>query len=191
MGYIHGRINEAMQHYEYDPLGNIVAQTGTLQQSYQWSSKEADAGTGLVYYLYRFYSPTLGRWTNRDPVGERGGFNRYCFASNAPGNFMDPSGHQAEEIPEVEPTEPDFYVVPGEPDNIIPFRLPLPDSFEEFPAVLIPLDQILTRRTFLIPIQGILVSKGNRIMASRYGQQFIARLPGVTVESFSCLPSGT
>ena len=26
---------------------------------------------------YRYYSPELGRWINRDPIGERGGANLY------------------------------------------------------------------------------------------------------------------
>lgn len=30
-----------------------------------------DAETGPVYYDYRCYSPRDGRWTRRDPIGER------------------------------------------------------------------------------------------------------------------------
>ena len=69
-------------HYEYDPFGNLVNSTGTLQQNYQWSSKEVYTGTGLVYYLYRFYSPSLGRWVNRDPSGQNGGLNEYQIVAN-------------------------------------------------------------------------------------------------------------
>jgi RHS repeat-associated protein len=64
-------------HYQYDPFGNVVAQTGSLQQPYQWSSKETDASTGLVSYLYRFYNPSLGRWQNRDPLLELGSVVHY------------------------------------------------------------------------------------------------------------------
>ncbi len=31
---------------------------------------------------YRFYNPELGRWVNRDPIGERGGLNVYVFVGN-------------------------------------------------------------------------------------------------------------
>ena len=33
---------------------------------------------------YRFYAPEMGRWINRDPIGERGGLNLYAFAVNDP-----------------------------------------------------------------------------------------------------------
>ena len=34
------------------------------------------------YYGLRYYSPELGRWINRDPIGEFGGFNIYAFVEN-------------------------------------------------------------------------------------------------------------
>ncbi len=30
----------------------------------------------------RYYNPELGRWINRDPIGERGGVNVYGFVGN-------------------------------------------------------------------------------------------------------------
>jgi hypothetical protein len=35
-----------------------------------------------VYYNYRYYSPELGRWLSRDPIGENGGWNLYGFVGN-------------------------------------------------------------------------------------------------------------
>jgi uncharacterized protein RhaS with RHS repeats len=46
----------------------------------------------MVYYLYRFYSPQLGRWINRDPIEEAGGINLYGFVGNDPVNYWDPLG---------------------------------------------------------------------------------------------------
>ena len=35
-------------------------------------------GDGVVaYYGYRYYEALNGRWTNRDPIGERGGVNHH------------------------------------------------------------------------------------------------------------------
>jgi RHS repeat-associated protein len=39
---------------------------------------------GLYYYGLRYYSPELGRWVNRDPIGERGGITLYRFVDNSP-----------------------------------------------------------------------------------------------------------
>ncbi len=41
------------------------------------------------YYGLRYYSPELGRWVNRDPVGERGGANVYAMVGNDPLNLLD------------------------------------------------------------------------------------------------------
>jgi len=46
----------------------------------------------MVYYLYRFYNPTLGRWINRDPIEEAGGINLYGFVGNSPNNRVDALG---------------------------------------------------------------------------------------------------
>ena len=59
-------------HYEYDPFGNISAQSGAMAAdfSYRFSTKYTDDETGLVYYGFRYYSPMLGRWMSRDPLAE-------------------------------------------------------------------------------------------------------------------------
>jgi len=60
--------------YLYDPFGNTLAQYGSLANAntYRFSSKEWNTGTGLYYYLYRFYDPNLQRWPNRDPIMDWG-----------------------------------------------------------------------------------------------------------------------
>ncbi|MCZ7592437.1 MAG: RHS repeat-associated core domain-containing protein [Kiritimatiellae bacterium] len=60
--------------YEYDAYGNIIRLSGEYasQNPFRFSTKYADDETDLVYYGYRFYSPGLGRWTSRDPIGEKG-----------------------------------------------------------------------------------------------------------------------
>ena len=51
---------------------------------HRFSTKHLDSGTGLYHYGYRFYVPSLMRWLNRDPIGERGGANIYGFCGNSP-----------------------------------------------------------------------------------------------------------
>ena len=78
-------------HYEYDPYGNTLVASGSAAAAnpYQFSSKYLDPETGMYYYGYRFYCPNLGRWLNRDPIGERGGLNLYAFVFNSPVHVID------------------------------------------------------------------------------------------------------
>jgi len=46
------------------------------------STKYFDDESELAYYGYRYYSPEMGRWLSRDPVGEEGGVNLYCMVAN-------------------------------------------------------------------------------------------------------------
>jgi uncharacterized protein RhaS with RHS repeats len=39
-----------------------------------------------------FYNPEIGRWANRDPIGEGGGVNLYGFVANNPASNADPLG---------------------------------------------------------------------------------------------------
>ncbi len=50
--------------------------------NYRFSSEYLDIETGLVYYNFRYYSPDLGRWCSRDPMGEFGGMNLYWMVGN-------------------------------------------------------------------------------------------------------------
>ena len=61
-------------HYEYDPFGNTLVASGSEAGSnpFRFSTKYFDTETGLYYYGYRYYSPELGRWISRDPIGEQG-----------------------------------------------------------------------------------------------------------------------
>jgi RHS repeat-associated protein len=69
--------------YEYDPFGRLLKSTGSKanENPYRFSTKPMDAETGLYYYGYRYLDVDLGRWVNRDPIGERGGWNLHLFIS--------------------------------------------------------------------------------------------------------------
>jgi len=71
----------AVAKYLYDSFGNALTVSGPLAGAnlYRFSSKETHLASGLSYYLYRYYDANLHRWTNHDPIGERGGVNLYCM----------------------------------------------------------------------------------------------------------------
>ena len=72
-------------HYEYAPFGSVIAQSGTSAASNPWrfSSEYAEDNTATVYYNYRHYEPVMGRWLQRDLIGEIGGWNIYAFCRNS------------------------------------------------------------------------------------------------------------
>ena len=79
--------------YSYDAYGNIVDQTGTLEQPFTYTGREFDSESGLMYYRARTYDPTTGRFLQEDPIGFRGGdINLYRYVRSNPTNRMDPSG---------------------------------------------------------------------------------------------------
>ncbi|HNQ91133.1 MAG TPA: RHS repeat-associated core domain-containing protein [Verrucomicrobiota bacterium] len=80
--------------YLYDPYGNLIAKAGRLADAnlYRFSSKELHVASGLYYYGYRFYEPSLQRWISRDPLAELGGVNLHAGFNNNPLNVVDPLG---------------------------------------------------------------------------------------------------
>ena len=78
--------------YDYSPYGTAT-RTGRLVQPVQWSAEMHDDDLALVYYNYRYYNPRDGRWINRDPIAEQGGWNLYGFVRNSPYIFNDLNGN--------------------------------------------------------------------------------------------------
>ncbi len=76
----------------YDAWGNKLAVTssGSIAQ-YGYTGREPDE-TGLIYYRARYYDPSVGRFTQRDPIGFKGGLNLYAYVSGNPVNKTDPTG---------------------------------------------------------------------------------------------------
>ncbi|MBA4182342.1 MAG: type IV secretion protein Rhs, partial [Anaerolinea sp.] len=70
--------------YEYDPSGQLLRCEGSYAKDnpFRFSTKWQDEETGLVYYGHRYYSPSMGRFINRDPIAEAGGLNLYGFCGN-------------------------------------------------------------------------------------------------------------
>ncbi len=86
--------------YDYDAFGNTLKAAGEYarRNPLRFSTKYADAETGLLYYGYRYYDPQTGRWISRDPQGESGGLNLYAFVGNNPATRIDALGLRAIEF---------------------------------------------------------------------------------------------
>ena len=93
--------NDIAAHYEYAPFGALTISRGASAVTNPWrfSSEYAEDDTATVYYNYRHYDLTTGRWMQRDPIGEVGGVNLYGFGENSVLNIADINGTVATSIP--------------------------------------------------------------------------------------------
>jgi hypothetical protein len=69
----------------------------------------------MVCYGFRYYDPETGRWPNRDPIGEMGGYNLYSFIGNNSISFYDIWGLFLEKP--MKPRALDYGVAGWEPNN--------------------------------------------------------------------------
>jgi RHS repeat-associated protein len=98
---------------QYDPFGNTLSAIGPWADAnlYRFSSKELNPNSGLVYFLYRCYNPSVQRWVNGDPIDELGSLllrevhtdfigtaprgrtdGLYTYVRNDPQKYNDPLG---------------------------------------------------------------------------------------------------
>ncbi len=83
--------------FNYGPFGEVIRATGPMAKvnPFGWGGKIGDPETDLVYYGYRYYNRSTGRWLSRDPIEEKaGGPHLYKFVSNDPLDVSDPLGLQ-------------------------------------------------------------------------------------------------
>ena len=82
--------------YTYTPYGAVSA-GGDVTQLIQWSSEYCDLETGVIYYNYRYYNPSMGRWITRDMVqeGSLEALSLYRYVESAPISKFDLWGNKS------------------------------------------------------------------------------------------------
>jgi RHS repeat-associated protein len=72
--------------YEYGPFGELIRATGPMAKlnPFRFSTKYQDDESDFLYYGYRYYNQSTGRWLSRDPIGEQRGRNLYGFVFGDP-----------------------------------------------------------------------------------------------------------
>ena len=146
-----------VERYDYDPYGKTYveywdATGGTggegawvrtadaashFGNPFMWTSQRYDRTVGLYHFPFRSYSPELGRWMQRDPLGYVDGVNVYEYVGSMPTAFGDPTGLTSVApgtTPGWDPMNPDGWHPPmippddGEygPDGMGPPAPPLP-----------------------------------------------------------------
>ncbi len=101
-----------VERYDYDPYGKTyiahwdpAAGSGSgdwvrhepdepsaFGNPFMWTGQRHDVAIGLYHFPFRTYSPRLGRWLQRDPLGYVDGVNMYEYVVSSPTNFIDALG---------------------------------------------------------------------------------------------------
>ncbi|MBP7746439.1 MAG: RHS repeat-associated core domain-containing protein [Phycisphaerae bacterium] len=90
-----------VERYEYDPYGRTYIENddSTVRRAvskygnpFAWTGQRYDAGVKLYGFFARAYSPELGRWLQRDPLGFVDGVNLYEYVRSMPTRLTDPLG---------------------------------------------------------------------------------------------------
>jgi RHS repeat-associated protein len=75
----------------YDEYG-INGTTNNANERFGYTGQAFIPELGLYYYKARFYSATLGRFLQTDPIGYDGGISLYGYVGDDPTNGSDPTG---------------------------------------------------------------------------------------------------
>ena len=78
----------------FKPMVCAISQPAELHLRRSRKPENVLAEVFFVAYGYRSYSSELGRWINRDPIGEKGGVNLMGFVVNNPFRFTDHTGNK-------------------------------------------------------------------------------------------------
>jgi RHS repeat-associated protein len=83
-------------HRTFDAFGILTAQTNSsIEFAFGFMGKPADDATGLIYYVFRWYDPNLGKWPSEDPMTfGAGDTNLSRMVANSVTNLIDPWGLQ-------------------------------------------------------------------------------------------------
>jgi RHS repeat-associated protein len=78
--------------YVWEPFGNSYSYTGTAGIDLRFPGQMFQAESGLHYNWFRQYDPTIGRYTQPDPLGLEAGIGRYAYVNNDPLQQTDQQG---------------------------------------------------------------------------------------------------
>ena len=80
--------------YDYDDYGETsqIAGSTSVYNPFLYTGQEWDSELGMYNLRARHYSPSLGRFIARDPIGHAGGSNLYSYCSADPIGHSDPDG---------------------------------------------------------------------------------------------------
>jgi RHS repeat-associated protein len=101
-----GTDGTVVERYVYDPYGKVSFLDGSwgalsasaYDNQILYCGYRYDPESGLYQVRYRYYHPTLGRWTARDKIGYVDGMSLYEYVRGSPKQSIDPTGLRTETI---------------------------------------------------------------------------------------------
>ena len=89
-----------VERYRYDPYGmthiynagGMPLPTSAYGNPFAFTGQRYDAAVVLYHFWFRTYSPTLGRWHQRDLLGYFDGLSLYQYVLSSPAMRVDPFG---------------------------------------------------------------------------------------------------
>ncbi|MBK9128170.1 MAG: RHS repeat-associated core domain-containing protein [Phycisphaerales bacterium] len=75
-----------------DPAAWQPCDASRFGNPFLWTAQRYDPGVGLYHFLFRTYSPTLGRWMQRDPLGYVDAVSLIQYVASNPASLHDPTG---------------------------------------------------------------------------------------------------
>ncbi|CAK7039270.1 RHS repeat domain-containing protein [Saezia sanguinis] len=70
----------------------LLNEQNQITMNLRFPGQYFDQETGIHYNYFRDYSPQIGRYIQRDPIGLNAGVNVYSYVLNTPLKFYDPEG---------------------------------------------------------------------------------------------------
>jgi RHS repeat-associated protein len=83
---------------KYDPFGNPITVTSAITNNQRLPGQWFQIEDGLSYNWHRTYDPSLGRYTQADPLGFVDGPSVYGYSGSSPVMRVDPSGLHSPEL---------------------------------------------------------------------------------------------
>ncbi|TCP10644.1 RHS repeat-associated core domain-containing protein, partial [Simplicispira metamorpha] len=106
---------KAAQGYAQPGISSANNYAEAVSFELRYPGQQWDEETGLSYNLHRYYDAVTGRYTQADPIGLEGGWNRFAYVGGNPLLYADPKG--LKKVILLDPRDPGYSAALDYPDD--------------------------------------------------------------------------